>query len=85
MHAKALRIRAFWSEIGRTPRCPACETPGKSHTRECKTYQDAWDEGRRTAAAEEANREVAAGPVARPLNPSSSSTDPRAEEDETDH
>ena len=59
--------------------------PEKSHTRECKTYQDAWDESRRTAAAEEANREVAAGPVARPLNPSSSSTDPRAEEDETDH
>ena len=34
VHAKALRIRAFWSEIGRTPGCPACETPGpgKSHT-----------------------------------------------------
>ena len=32
--AKALRIRAFWSEIGRTPGCPACETPGpgKSHS-----------------------------------------------------
>ena len=43
VHAKALRIRAFWSEIGRAPGCPACETPGpgKSHTRECKTYQDA--------------------------------------------
>ena len=41
VHAKALRIRAFWSEIGRTPGCPACETPGtgKSHTRECKSYQ----------------------------------------------
>ena len=25
---KALRIRAFWSEIGRTPGCLACETPG---------------------------------------------------------
>ena len=35
VHAKALRIRAFWSDIGRTPECPACETPGpgKSHTR----------------------------------------------------
>ena len=46
MHAKALRIRAFWSEIGRTPGCAACETPGpgKSHTRECKTCQDAWEE-----------------------------------------
>ena len=32
VHAKALRIRAFWSEIGRTPGCAACETfgPGKS-------------------------------------------------------
>ena len=56
VHAKARRIRAFWSEIGRTPGCPACETPGpeKSHTRECKTYQDVWDESRRTAPAEEA-------------------------------
>ena len=35
VHAQALRIRAFWSEIGRTPGCPACETPGpgKSHIR----------------------------------------------------
>ena len=43
VHAKALRISAFWSEIGRTPGCPACETPGpgKSHTRECNTCQDA--------------------------------------------
>ena len=33
VHAKPLRIRAFWSEIGRTPGCPACETPGLgSHT-----------------------------------------------------
>ena len=33
LHAKALRIRALWSEIGRTPGCRACETPGpgKSH------------------------------------------------------
>ena len=56
VHAKALRIRAFWSEIGRTPGCPACETPGpgKSHTCECKTYQDAWEDSRRTASAEEA-------------------------------
>ena len=63
VHAKALRIRAFWSEIGRTPGCPACETPspGKSHARECKTYQDAWDESRRTASAEEAKRGI--GPL----------------------
>ena len=54
VHAKALKIRAFWSEIGRTPGCPACETsfPGKSHTRECKSYQDAWGESRRNASAE---------------------------------
>ena len=78
MHAKALRIRALWSEIGRTPGCPACKTacPGKSHTREYKPYQDAWDESRRTAAAEEAKRGVAADPDTRPLDPSSSSTDP---------
>ena len=31
VHAKALRIRAFWSEIGRT-----AGYPGKSRTRECK-------------------------------------------------
>ena len=31
----------------------ACETPGpgKSHTRECKAHQDAWEESRQTAAA----------------------------------
>ena len=75
VHAKALRIRAFWSEIGRTPRCPACETPGpgKSHTRECKTYQDAWEDSRRTASAEEAKRGIVGDPDTRPLDPSSSS------------
>ena len=74
VHAKALRIRAFWSEIGRTPGCPACETPGpgKSHTRECKTYQDAWDESRRTSSAEEAKRGIG-DPDTRPLDPSGSS------------
>ena len=58
VHAKALRIRSFWSEIGRTLGCPACETPGpgKSHTRECKAHQDAWEESRHTARAEEAKR-----------------------------
>ena len=76
--AKALRIRAFSSEIGRTPGCPACETPGpeKSHTRECKSYQDAWDESRRTASAEEAKRGVVADPDTRPLDLSGSSMDP---------
>ena len=55
VHAKAFRIRAFCSEIGRFLGCLACETPrpGKSHTRECKSYQDAWDGSRRTASAEE--------------------------------
>ena len=74
VHAKALRIRAFWSEIGRTP---GCETPGpgKSHTRECKAHQDAREESCQTAAAEEAKRGVAEDPDTRPLNPSSSSTD----------
>ena len=28
VHAKKLRTGAFWSEIGTTPGCPACETPG---------------------------------------------------------
>ena len=70
VHAKALRIRAFWSEIGRTPECPACETPcpGKSHTRECKTCQDAWDESR-TASPEEAKRGIVGDPDTRPPGP----------------
>ena len=85
VHAKALRIRAFWSEIGRTPGCPACESPspGKSHTRECKTYQDAWDESRRTASAEEAKRGIDGDPDTRPLDPSSSSTDPNPKRSKT--
>ena len=84
-HAKALRIRAFWSEIGRTPGCPACETPGpgKSHTRECKTYPDAWDESRRTASAEEAKRGIVGDPDTRPLDLSSSSTDPNPKRSKT--
>ena len=38
-----------------------CETPSleKSHTRECKTFRDAWEESRRTATAEEVGRGVA--------------------------
>ena len=52
VHAKALRIRAFWSEIGSTPGCPACVTPGpgKSHTRACRSPGTSS----RTAPAEEA-------------------------------
>ena len=62
--ARALRISAFLSEIARTPGCPACETPGpgKSHTRACKAHQDAQEESRQTASAEEANRGVAEDP-----------------------
>ena len=85
VHAKALRLRAFWSEIGRTPGCPACETPGpgKSHARECKTYQDAWEDSRRTASAEEARRGIVGDPDTRPLDPSSSSTDPNPKRSKT--
>ena len=77
VHSKALRIRAFWSEIGRTPGCPVCETPspGKSHTRECKSHQDALDESRRTASAEEAKRGIVGDPDTQPLDPSGSSMD----------
>ena len=77
VHAKALRIRAFWSEIGRTPGCPACETPGpeKSHTRECKTYQDAREEV--------AKRGIFGDQDTRPLDPSSSSTDPNQKRSKT--
>ena len=85
VHAKALRIRAFWSEVGKTPGCAACETPGpgKSHTRECKTYQDAWEDSRRTASAEEARRGIVGDPDTRPLDPSSSSTDPNPKRSKT--
>ena len=85
VHAKALRIRASWSEIGRTPGCPACETPGpgKSHACECKTYQDAWGESRRTASAEEAKRGIVGDPDTRPLDPSSSSTNPNPKRSKT--
>ena len=86
VHAKALWIRSFWSESGRTLGCPACETPGpvKSHTRECKAHQDAWEESRQTARAEEAKRGFDEDPDSRPLNPSSSSTDPEPKRTETD-
>ena len=86
VHAKALRIRSFWSEIGRTPGYPACETPGpgKSHNRECKAHQDARVESRHTARAEEAKRGFDEDPDTRTLNPSSSSTDPQPKRTETD-
>ena len=85
MHATALRIRAFWSESGRTPGCPACETPSpvKSHTRECRSYQDAWDESRRRASAEEAKRGIVADTDTRPLDPSGSPLDPEPKRTKT--
>ena len=76
VYAKAIRIRAYWSDIGRTPGCPACETPGpgKSHRRECKAFQDVWEESRRTATAEEVARGIVVDPDTRALDPISSST-----------
>ena len=54
-----------------------------SHTREFKTYQDAWDESRRTASAEEAKRGIVGDPDTRPLDPCSSSTDPNPKRPKT--
>ena len=48
-----------------------------------KTCQDAWDESRRTAPAEEAKRGVAADPDTRPLYPSGSSMDPEPKRTKT--
>ena len=53
-----------------------------THTRECKTYQDAWDESRKTAS-EEAKRGIVGDPDARPLDPSSSSTNPNPKRSKT--
>ena len=50
--------------------------PGKSHTRECKSYQDSWDEIRRTLSAEEAKQGIVGDPNTRPLDTSESSVDP---------
>ena len=48
LHVKALRIKAFWCEIGRTPGCLAWEAlgPGKSHGHECETHEDHCDDVR---------------------------------------
>ena len=78
VHAEGLRIRAFWSEIGRTPECLACETPRSgevSHSR-MQSASGMPGRSRQTAAAEEAKRGVVEEPDSRPLNPSASSTDP---------
>ena len=57
--------------------------PDKSHTRECKSYQDAWDESRRTASAEEAKRGIVGDPDTRPLDPSGRSVDPKTKRTKT--
>ena len=54
-----------------------------THTRACRTFQEALEESRRTAAAEEAKRGVAADPDTRPLDQSSSSTDPEPQRPKT--
>ena len=56
---------------------------GSSHSRECKSYQDAWDESRRTASAEEAKRGIVGDPDTRPLDPSGSSLDPEPKRTKT--
>ena len=81
VHPKALKIRPLWCQIGRTLGSSACETlrPGNSHTRECKTFQDAWEESRtcgRRATAEVVNRGGEADQDTRTVDPCSSSTDP---------
>ena len=74
MHAKAIRFSAYWSEIGKPPGCPVCETPGpdKSHTRECKAFQDVL--GRESTHGESGGGTVADSDT-RAMDPSSSSTD----------
>ena len=47
----------------------------KAHTRECKAFQDVWEESRRTATAEEVKRGIVAESDTRALDSSSSSTD----------
>ena len=55
----------------------------KSHTRECRSCQDAWDESRRTASPEEAKRGIFADPDTRPLDPSGCSLDPEPKKKKT--
>ena len=55
----------------------------KSHTRECKSYQVAWDESRRTASTEEAKRGIVGDPGTRQLDPSGSSVDPEPKKTKT--
>ena len=51
-------------------------SPAKSHTRERNTFQDAREEIRRTATAQDVNRGVQVEQDTRPLEPNSSSMDP---------
>ena len=47
-----------------------------THTRECRSYQDAWEDSRRTASAEEVRRGIVGDPDTGPLDSCGSSTDP---------
>ena len=78
VHTQALRIIAFWSEVARTLGRLAQETlgPGEVTHSRMQKFQDAWEESRRTARAEEVKSGVSVDPNTRPLDPSSSSTDP---------
>ena len=62
---------------------PKCVNKECMRKTECKAHQDAWEESRQTAAAEEAKRGVAKDPDSRPLNPSSSSMDPEPKRTKT--
>ena len=55
----------------------------ESHTRACKTYQDASEDSHQTASAEEARRVIVGDPDTRPLDPGSSSTDPNPKRSKT--
>ena len=63
----------------------ARQTPGlvKSHTRECKSCQYAWEDSRQQQSAEEAKRGIGGDLDTRPLDPSSSSTDPNPKRSKT--
>ena len=85
VHVESTQDQIFLVRNRHNSWMPACETPGpgKSHTRECKLYQDAWDESRRAASAEEAKRGIVGDPDTRPLDPSGSSLDPEPKRTKT--
>ena len=63
---------------------PGITSRRRDATRECKAHQHAWEESRHTARTEEAKRGFDEDPDTRPLNPSSSSTDPQPKRSKTD-